>query len=651
MIRSAHVRTISTAVLAISLGIAATPAGQTGQAQQRVFRAGTQFVQVDAYPRSDGRIVEGLTAKDFQVLEDGVPQTIESVEFIRADMNTPEAERFDPNTQREGNEQAADPRRRVFLIYFDHYHASLYGSHQLQRPTVDMLNRMLAPQDLFATATVLTRPMDVIFGRRTITLERQLEEHWTWGLKTDKSIDFELDEQIIERCYGEEPAAWYARRMREDKTLQTLTNLTNYLGGIREARKVIVLFSRGWPMARPDRSMPEKTIDLDTARTPRVGVTNGGRLSTDATGVRGVADWAKCNSELSRAAELDNRRTFFDLITAANRNNVTFYGVNTQGLSSNEVLRTISNGTDGFAVETNDFSAGLRRIADDVSAYYVLGYYTNNSKFDGRYRKIDVRMNRPGIEVKARRGYTSPLPERAGAAAPAARDESADALALALGYLSRLKSAAELYTHAAVGAETLVVAELGSRLLAGGDWAQGAQVQVTVTDPSGTTVRSQVRIPPGQRGALVRLPKSIGAGPHRITVRVVSPGAESLTDTFDAPVPTTDALAQPLLFRGGPGAQSALRPVADFQYRRTERAHIEWVLNGAADKREARLLSQKGQPLAVPVALTEREQNGTRVLAADLNLAPLAPGDYVIEVSVTAGERTTRRFVAIRVTQ
>src|SRR5436190_9577801 len=61
------------------------PAAQAPtQAQQRpVFRGGTHFVRVDAYPSKDGKIVEGLKPEDFEVLEDGKPQAIESFDFIK----------------------------------------------------------------------------------------------------------------------------------------------------------------------------------------------------------------------------------------------------------------------------------------------------------------------------------------------------------------------------------------------------------------------------------------------------------------------------------------------------------------------------------------------------------------------------------------
>jgi hypothetical protein len=69
----------------------------------------------------------------------------------------------------------------------------------------------------------------------------------------------------------------------------------------------------------------------------------------------------------------------------------------------------------------------------------------------------------------------------------------------------------------------------------------------------------------------------------------------------------------------------------------------------ALDQRVARLLGRDGRALAVPVNLTEREQSGQKVLAADLNLAPLAPGDYVIELVAGAGTNEARRYLPLRV--
>ena len=90
---------------------------------------------------------------------------------------------------------------------------------------------------------------------------------------------------------------------------------------------------------------------------------------------------------------------------------------------------------------------------------------------------------------------------------------------------------------------------------------------------------------------------------------------------------------------------SALHPVADFLFRRTERLHVEWLTGGALDTREARLLDRAGNPLPVQVTLAEK----TGALVADVNLAPLAPGDYILELRVTGAGSSANTKIAIRV--
>ena len=76
------------------------------------------------------------------------------------------------------------------------------------------------------------------------------------------------------------------------------------------------------------------------------------------------------------------------------------------------------------------------------------------------------------------------------------------------------------------------------------------------------------------------------------------------------------SLASRSVFRANPGPRAPLRPVADFKFFRTERMHVEWAPTKPLDDRTARLLNRRGEPLAVPVALTERADGDRMVLAA-----------------------------------
>src|SRR5262249_22076300 len=83
-------------------------------------------------------------------------------------------------------------------------------------------------------------------------------------------------------------------------------------------------------------------------------------------------------------------------------------------------LRTLAEATDGLAiVDSNNLAAGMKRIVDDLSAYYLVGYYSSG-KLDGKFHSITVRVKRPGVQVRARRGYLAATPAAITAAARAA---------------------------------------------------------------------------------------------------------------------------------------------------------------------------------------------------------------------------------------
>jgi hypothetical protein len=72
-------------------------------------------------------------------------------------------------------------------------------------------------------------------------------------------------------------------------------------------------------------------------------------------------------------------------------------------------LKVLAEATGGFAaVDRNDLSGAFARIVRENSTYYVLGYYPSNERRDGRFRRLEVRVTRPGLLVRARRGYAAP---------------------------------------------------------------------------------------------------------------------------------------------------------------------------------------------------------------------------------------------------
>lgn len=670
------------------------------------FRAGAVLVTVDAYPQLNGRIVEGLTAGDFEVLEDGKPQKIENLEFVRIEPAAPEAIRRDPSTIGEMRAIAADPHARVFVAFLDQLHTTVEGSHAIRQPLIDTLRSLVGPDDLFGVMTQNMRPEQLTLGRAMLSIEEQLTKYWPWGERQrighDRTDPVEDNVATCFHQYSPDGMTWLPwlidegpvkrylddiliERRREDRTLTSLEDLVRFLPKIREGRTVVLGISDGWMIfSSAEALVKEPDKDFRTKKEGRTFPPPLGRAS-DTTQFRG------CLFELERLARLDNQRRFRDLMTAANTGNVSFYPVATTGLAafdsslgerviSNpdnrttdnvvsrdaarvsrrvESLQTLAENTDGIAiVRTNDLASGLRRVVDDMSAYYLLGYYSTNTKNDGRFRRIQVHVKRPGLNVRARRGYLAPSEAqqqmRGAAAAAVSVATTSSAVDDALAVLARLQPTSEVFTYGAASSRELVlITEISSALTGSGKWTRGGDVKAAITGPNGETVgTASARIEPATRAALLRVPLSPGAiGPWRVTIQIAGTG-ESLEDRVSIDRTTIGPLlGVPLLYRAAPGPRSPIWPVADLEFRRTERVHIEWSLLKTPDQRQARLLNRTGQPLAVAVSLSEPPGAAQPMLAADVNLAPLSAGDYVIEVTAGAGPETERRLIAIRVKQ
>jgi hypothetical protein len=149
---------------------------------------------------------------------------------------------------------------------------------------------------------------------------------------------------------------------------------------------------------------------------------------------------------------------------------------------------------------------------------------------------------------------------------------------------------------------------------------------------------------------------AITAGEYIVRVRMRG-AAGSLADlseqvriTVPPPAPIADAPpGQPVVFRRGPYSGPVFQPTADSRFRRAERLRVDAAIAGPAPIVSARLLDRKGQPLEVPVAAAIRDEAHLRFASAELVLAPLGPGDYLVEMSLARGTRTDKVLAAFRI--
>jgi hypothetical protein len=397
-----------------------------------------------------------------------------------------------------------------------------------------------------------------------------------------------------------------------------------------------------------------------------------------------------CERDREALSHIDDEQRLRTIIDEANRSNTSFYPVDPRGLTvfdegivpsagvgigqaanptlspqqegsrltaRSQTLRRLAEGTDGTAVVgTNNIAPALRRVVDDLSSYYLLGYYSTG-KLDGKFHSITVRVKRPGVSIRARRGYQA-LRESdiaravsvAKPAAPAALSGEAAVAAAASSAVAKIVNSARdlpLRVHVTAGwrsdadgrpeAMFWTVGELVDRI-------PGGDLEAVLMTAAGEILTSaRGRIAPGTTSAIVTVMpgQAVQGGDYVVRVRSQSPAG---TETVSMPVmlPAASQSSGAVFIRRGPSTGNKEMPTADLRFRRSERLRVE--VPATADVAGARLLDRTGKPLAIPVAAATRtDADGSRWATGELALAPLAPADYVVEISAN-GIRTMAAF-------
>jgi hypothetical protein len=219
-----------------------------------------------------------------------------------------------------------------------------------------------------------------------------------------------------------------------------------------------------------------------------------------------------------------------------------------------------------------------------------------------------------------------------------------------LSALARVSPSSRVNAYGTIlGSDVAVVAEIAAAEIEGGRFKQGASVEILLTPKDGQPVTLTGKIDPLMRGTLVRTPAGDSKGPWQAVVRMRGDDNLADSDTVSIEADTGTLLGKPIAYRAASAAASAYRPIAAFQFRRTERVRIEWPALQTIESHQARLLDRTGKPIAIPLTTTNRDNGSTPMVATDLSLAPLSNGDYLIEVSAKSGEKSQTEVVAIRV--
>lgn len=379
-------------------------------AQQPTFKAGVTLVTTDVIPRDgNGRFITDLTKDNFTVLEDGQPQAIVSFSLVQGgrtyNLLTPPAA---PAAVPEGLVlPAAKPRTvaaegRAVLIFIDDLHFEPELSPHVRRVVQTIGDTLLHEGDLI---TVLSSgPSFIEIGP---TYDKKTAMEAITKIRGSGMIPSEIF-KLLESSQGPGDI-----RHRAQMAFYTAYRILAELEQVTSRRKAVIYVSNGY--------------DLDPFTEGRFSRDRiqGGRFAEPTRFLLNEENPYYRTGTVT--ADLDLHRLMRELILSANRANATIYTVDPRGLAgvvdagtyvdqsewrthlqkTTSTLRYLAEETGGFAVvNTNDLAGQLKRIDAETSDYYVLGFYSTNPDPTKRIRLLEVKTDRPGVEVAARSAYS-----------------------------------------------------------------------------------------------------------------------------------------------------------------------------------------------------------------------------------------------------
>ncbi|MGB2713167.1 MAG: VWA domain-containing protein [Vicinamibacterales bacterium] len=667
---------------------------QPERAQQPPIRTGINFVRVDVIV-SDGKgqPVTDLKAEDFSVAEDGKPQKIESFTLVKID-NAVQAEDRPPSSIRndyDEEREAARPDVRLFVILLDDYHVRLGNSMAVRKPLTEFIQNSLGPADMVALMYPLTPVADIRFSRDRNALISAIEKF------EGRKFDYR-PRNVMEERYAFYPAA-IVERIRNQLTMGALKAAAFRMGGLREGRKSIIFVSEGFTATLPPQ-LNDPVSSMPGLGNPARGRTTPDSAQTDRAEFFNTVD---LNSDM---------RDVFDV---ANRQNTSIYPVDPRGLgafeydinevvgqqtdrralnSSLDTLRVLADNTDGRAIlNRNDLAVGMRQIIRDASAYYLLGYTSTQAPTDGKFHKIDVKVTRRGLDIRARKGYWAYTADDAARALAPPAPEAPSAVTAALNAMAEPARGRParfwIGTSKGENGRTRVTFAWERIAAVPGDRRESepaARVVLNAMAPDGRPIfRGRVpedgadgggSAPPSTSTSSTAAASAASpagsapagsvatfeAPPGQLQLRITVEGArgqviDSLTRELTLPdfTKVEVTMGTPRVFRGRTvrdianiRANPGSIPTADREFSRAERLLIRvdaYTPGGITPKVTARLLNRTGQKMSdLPVQVPE---GGGAEL--ELPLSALPAGDYLIELNAAAESGTAQEMIAFRI--
>lgn len=629
------------------------------------FRTGIDAVQLDvSVLDKERRPVRGLTAADFTVLEDG--KRAEIVAFSAIELSAMPAAVTPSGVDTVPPDVSSNdgPQGRLVVILIDPF---------LERVMVPGRVTIADPPGITALRATAHRIVDSLGSGDLAAVG-----HTIYGSPQNFTIDRARLKRSIDggafgtnkRAEGEEWGNCHCGVCR----LEAITRVATALRDESHRRKTVFFIGervRLAPVPGPCNAYlePATRAMVNATQLANVTVHTVDPNALETTNVRAGDDFRPDApvSEAAAAQERANRATLIE---------------------RQQSLQTVADWTGGRAVlNTNNPEESVRPILEESSAYYLLAFQRSDIEADGRFRPITVKVNRPDVQVRTRKGYYANAVSRgdAGVPGPAPLEEIAQALLPERG-IPMTTTAAPF--RGATGAPVLVVAT-GVRASASPNSTAtdpGAPLQFEPIEILTSAIRDDEKDAEWQRQRLfVALPdgtpgelryesiSTLNLKPGRYELRVaIRHERADVVGSVHTFVEVPDFNTQPLTLSGlvlfdsrAPTATPAEALAGVVDTAPTTRRDFTTADEVSAF---ARAYQKPGmEPVVVTVVFRVLDRELREVTAAQMMLTPeqsttgsadarfalpldiLSPGSYVLQVEASSAGATSRRDVRFSV--
>jgi VWFA-related protein len=384
-------------VMLVTLGAQQPPPAAQGQSEGVTFSSTTQLViETVVVKDKNGKALEGLTAQDFSVTEDGKPQTVAFCEFQKIQESptddtppTVKPVKVDPVTRNQiAAERPGDIRyrdRRLMAIYFDMTSMPVPDQVRSLNAAQKFIKSQMAKQDLMALMTYQGGGVKVLqdFTDDRDELLAQIDKLIVGegqGFDPDAGDDSDAD---TGSAFGQDSGEFVI--FNTDRQLAALQTAVKMLGALQE-KKSLVYFASGMRLnGVNNRAQLQSTINSAIR-------SNVSLYPIDARGLIAQAPLGDATHGSPGGVGMYSGASALANMTGFQRSQDTLY--------------TLGADTGGKALlDFNDLSRGLVQAQQAITSYYIIGYYTNNTTLDGKFRRIKITLKDQTAKLDFRSGY------------------------------------------------------------------------------------------------------------------------------------------------------------------------------------------------------------------------------------------------------